>query len=90
MEQILKPKVQVIAALAAATAAKCQQCFTKLRGMAKEVDVSDAEVRAAVDIGERVSDKSRQFMRVFIEEATHGAVRPDAGSGSHAGGCGCQ
>jgi len=89
MEQILDPKVQVIVALGAATAAKCQQCFTKLYGTAKELDVSDAELRAAVDIGERVSGKSQQFMRAFIEETTKGAVRAKAANESSRGGCGC-
>jgi alkylhydroperoxidase/carboxymuconolactone decarboxylase family protein YurZ len=89
MERILEPKVQVIVALGAATAAKCKECFTKLYGTAKELDVSDAELRAAVDIGERVGGKSQEFMRAFIEEATHGAVKAHAASGSDTGGCGC-
>lgn len=89
MEQILEPKVQVIVALGAATAAKCQKCFTKLYATAKDLDVSDAELRAAVDIGERVSGKSQGFMRAFIEETTDGAVRARGSGGSDAGGCGC-
>jgi alkylhydroperoxidase/carboxymuconolactone decarboxylase family protein YurZ len=89
MEQILEPKVQVIVALAAATAAKCQSCFTKLHGMAKELDVTDSELRAAVDIGNRVSQKSHEFMSAFIEETTSGTVRARADEDASAGGCAC-
>ncbi len=85
MEQILEPKVQVIVGLGAATAAKCQKCFVKLRSMAEQLDVTDAEMRAAVEIGVRVSGKSQEYMSAFIEEETEGAVRARSADS----GCGC-
>lgn len=50
MEEIIEPKVQVLIGLGAATAAKCQPCFVRLYAMARELGISDVEVRAAVGL----------------------------------------
>ena len=88
MEQILDPKTQLLVALGAATAAKCQNCFTKLYGLAPNAGISDSEVRAVVAIAAKVSAKSHEFMAAFIEQATRGAVASNAGE-TAGGGCGC-
>jgi alkylhydroperoxidase/carboxymuconolactone decarboxylase family protein YurZ len=88
MEEVLDAKTQLLVALGAATAAKCQHCFTMLYGTAGKLDVSDKEVRAAVAIATKVAAKSRDFMAAFIEEATKGAIPARSGDGAAAG-CGC-
>ncbi len=74
MEEILDPKTQLLVAVGAAAAAKCQKCFTKLYGMAGPAGVSDREIRAALAIAEKVSEKSRGFMAEFIEETRQAFV----------------
>ena len=88
MEEVLDAKTQLLVALGAATAAKCQHCFTMLYGTAGKLDVSDKEVRAAVAIATKVAAKSQDFMAAFIEEVTKGAIPARSGDGAAAG-CGC-
>jgi alkylhydroperoxidase/carboxymuconolactone decarboxylase family protein YurZ len=86
MEQILEPKTQLLVALGAAAAAKCQHCFAKLYGMTDAAGVSAQEVRAAVAIADTVAQKSHGFMSAFIAETTNGAV---AARAAESAGCGC-
>lgn len=86
MNAILDPKVQMLVALGAATAAKCQKCFAKLYGAAADLEVSDAELRAVVGIAQQVVDKSHGFMAEFVCETTNGAVRIGDGAPAR---CGC-
>ena len=74
MEAHLDPKTQLLVALGAAAAAKCQTCFTGLYATASKVEATDREIRAAVAIASKVAAKSRDFMAAFIEETTGGAV----------------
>jgi alkylhydroperoxidase/carboxymuconolactone decarboxylase family protein YurZ len=85
-EPFLDPKTQLLVALGAAAAAKCQNCFTKLYGMVDAVGVTGEEVRAAVAIADTVAQKSRGFMSAFIAETTKGIV---TAHGSRSAGCGC-
>lgn len=82
-EPFLDPKTQLLVALAAAAAAKCQRCFAMLYSSAEQVGASDKEVRAAVAIASKVAAKSREFMAAFIEQTTGGAAAsgPDTGCG---------
>jgi len=90
MEEILDPKTQLLVAVGAAAAAKCQQCFVKLYGMAAETGVSDREIRAALAIAAKVTEKSQRFMAAFIEETTHGAITaPSAGGRPAPSPCAC-
>ena len=90
MEEILDSKTQLLVALGAATAAKCQGCFAKLYGLAADAGVTASEIRAVVAIANTVSTKSGDFMGAFIEETTSGAVpRRKNGSESTPGGCIC-
>ena len=85
MESILDAKTQLLVALGAAAAAKCQHCFATLYGATDKVGVTDGEVRAAVAVATKVGDKSRDFMAAFIAETTRGAIPADATGG----GCAC-
>lgn len=89
METILDPKTQLLVAMGAAVAAKCQTCFAKLYGMVGEVGVSDTEVRAVVAISNKVAHKSRDFMAAFVEQTTKGVVGARMGGAEDAG-CGCR
>jgi hypothetical protein len=89
MEAFLEPKTQLLVALGAAAAAKCQNCFTKLYGSVDTVAASAEEVRAAVAIGMKVAAKSHDFMAAFMDAATGGAVPARPGAEGTAGGCGC-
>ncbi len=85
MEDILDPKTQLLVALAAASAAKCQTCFATLHGAADRVGASEREMRAAVAIATKVAAKAREAMAAFVART--------AGTGpatvAAAGGCGC-
>ena len=89
METILDSKTQVLVALGAAVAAKCQTCFVKLSATAGELDVSDSEIRATVAIANKVAEKSRGFMAAFVEETTAGRVPAAAEPSAATGGCAC-
>jgi alkylhydroperoxidase/carboxymuconolactone decarboxylase family protein YurZ len=85
MEDILDARTQLLIALGAAAAARCQHCFATLYASANKVPVSDREVRAVVDIAMKVAGKAQDFMGAFIEQTTAGAVR----AGESSGGCAC-
>jgi alkylhydroperoxidase/carboxymuconolactone decarboxylase family protein YurZ len=85
MENILDVKTQLLVALGAAVAAKCQHCFATLYSSADTVGATDPEIRAAVAIATKVAAKSQGFMAAFVQQTTHGAV-PATDS---QGGCGC-
>jgi alkylhydroperoxidase/carboxymuconolactone decarboxylase family protein YurZ len=88
MEEFLDAKTQLLVALGAATAAKCQNCFTTLYAAREKVGASDKEVRAAVAIATKVAAKAGDFMAAFIAQTTKGAVPARAGDGaSAAAGC---
>jgi len=70
----LDPKTQLLVALAAAAAAKCQTCFVGLYAKADSVEATDKEIRSAVAIANKVAAKSRDFMSTFIEETTKGSI----------------
>ena len=88
MEEILDPKTQLLVALGAAAAAKCQHCFATLYGVTGQAGVSDKEVRAAVAIAAKVAAKSHNFMAAFIEQTTNGAVPARAAGDGVTAGCG--
>lgn len=73
MDTFLDPKTQLLVALGAATAAKCQHCFATLYGAA------DKEIGAAVAIAAKVSAKSQDFMAAFIDQTTRGGRDQDDG-----------
>jgi AhpD family alkylhydroperoxidase len=50
MEAFLDPKTQLLVALGAAVAAKCQNCFATLYSAADKVGATDKEIQAAVAI----------------------------------------
>jgi alkylhydroperoxidase/carboxymuconolactone decarboxylase family protein YurZ len=78
MEAHLDPKTQLLVALGAAAAARCQTCFAGLYPTACKVEASDREIRAAVAIATKVAAKSQDFMAAFIEETTEGAISAGA------------
>ena len=88
LEPHLDPKTQLLVALGAATAAKCQACFAGLYATANAVEATDKEIRSAVAIANKVAGKSRDFMSAFIEETTKGAVAVPGHEEASAG-CGC-
>ena len=85
MDNILDAKTQLLIALGAAAAARCQHCFATLYGSVEKVGVTDREVRAAVAIAGKVAAKAQDFMAAFIEQTTTGAVP----AGETSGGCAC-
>ena len=89
LEPHLDPKTQLLVALGAAAAAKCQACFAGLYATANSVEATDKEIRSAVAIANKVAGKSRDFMSAFIEETTKGAVRLP-GDGAENVGCECR
>jgi len=78
METHLDPKTQLLVAIAAAAAAKCQACFAGLYASASQVEASDREIRAAVAIAAKVTAKSQEFMAAFIEQTSKGAISTGA------------
>jgi AhpD family alkylhydroperoxidase len=88
MEAFLDPKTQLLVAIAAAVAAKCQNCFVTLYGAADKVGATDKEVQAAVAIATKVTAKSHDFMAAFIEQTTKGTVRTSANEAATTG-CSC-
>jgi AhpD family alkylhydroperoxidase len=74
MELYLDPKTQLLVAIGAAAAAKCQNCFATLYGAANKVGATDKEIGAAVAIAAKVTAKSHEFMATFIEDTTKGKV----------------
>ena len=88
LESHLDPKTQLLVAVGAAAAAKCQACFAGLYATANKVEATDKEIRAAVAIANKVAAKSRDFMAAFIEETTKGAIAPQ-GDEVESVGCGC-
>lgn len=89
MDLYLDPKTQLLVAIGAAVAAKCQNCFVTLYGTANKVGATDKEIGAAVAIATKVTAKSHEFMAAFIDETTKGKV-PAARTGDAAASvCGC-
>ena len=88
LEPHLEPKTQLLVALGAATAAKCQACFAGLYSTADQVGATDVEIRAVVSIADKVAAKSRDFMAAFIAETSEGAVAVRGGE-AKGGGCEC-
>jgi AhpD family alkylhydroperoxidase len=88
MDTFLDPKTQLLVAVGAATAARCQHCFATLYGVADKVGASDKEIGAAVAIAAKVSAKSQHFMGAFIDQTTKGAIKA-AGDDTATAGCGC-
>jgi AhpD family alkylhydroperoxidase len=89
MDFYLEPKTQLLVALSAAVAAKCQNCFATLYSAADKVGATDQEISAAIAIAGKVTAKSHDFMAAFIDHTTKGKV-PAVGAGAAAaGGCGC-
>ncbi len=88
MDTFLDAKTQLLVALGAAAAAKCQHCFSTLYGAADKVGASDKEIGAAVAIATKVSAKSQDFMAAFIDQTTRGAIRTTGPDGAAAP-CGC-
>ena len=88
LEPHLDPETQLLVAVGAAAAAKCQACFAGLYATASKVEATDKEIRAAVAIANKVAAKSRDFMAAFIEETTKGAVAPQRDQAKSVG-CGC-
>lgn len=89
MEPILDSKTQLLVALGAAVAAKCQTCFAKLYDTAGKLGVSDSEIRSVVAIASKVTEKSHQFMAAFIDETTKGTPATAGNPAAAASGCGC-
>ena len=89
LEPHLDPKTQLLVALGAAAAAKCQTCFTGLYATADSVEATDKEIRSAVAIGNKVAAKSRDFMSAYIEETTKGVVTVP-GNDAESSGCECR
>lgn len=88
MEAFLDPKTELLVALGAAVAAKCQNCFATLYSAADKVGATDKEVQAAVAIATKVTAKSHDFMGAFIEQTTKGVVKVGGGAAATTG-CGC-
>ena len=89
MDLFLDPKTQLLVALGAAVAAKCQHCFTTLYGAADKVGATDKEIGAAVAIAAKVAKKSHDFMAAFVEQTTRGTVPAAHDHEAATTGCGC-
>jgi AhpD family alkylhydroperoxidase len=88
MEAFLDPKTQLLVALGAAVAAKCQNCFATLYSAADKVEATDKEIQAVVAIAAKVTAKSHDFMAAFVEQTTKGLVKTKGGEATTTG-CGC-
>ena len=89
MDLYLEPKTQLLVAIGAAVAAKCQKCFVTLYGTADKVGATDKEIGAAVAIAAKVTAKSHDLMMTFIDETTKGRVAAARTGGAAANVCGC-
>ena len=88
MDLYLEPKTQLLVAIGAAVAAKCQNCFATLYGAANKVGATDKEIGAAVAIATKVTAKSHEFMATFVEETTKGKVpAAETADAAASGGC---
>jgi hypothetical protein len=81
----LPPDTQILIAMGSAVAAGCQPCLERLVALAKTEDIEDAQMRAAVTIGQFVKDQPGKHMQELATKLL-GIQLADDGL---AGGCNC-
>ncbi|MBI0582387.1 MAG: carboxymuconolactone decarboxylase family protein [Methanomassiliicoccales archaeon] len=57
-----------LVALAASVAGHCQPCFLHHLGKARELGISDEDIRKAVSIANRISGVGDQRMAEFVDQ----------------------
>lgn len=68
----LSPHTQILIAMGSAMAAGCRPCLNKLVGLAKGEGLDEAEMRAAVTIGQFVKDEPAREMKALAHELLGG------------------
>ncbi len=64
----LPPDTQILIAIGAAVAAGCQPCLKRLVDLARDQALENAQMRAAVTIGQFVKDQPIQEMKALAHE----------------------
>lgn len=63
----MDPKTKELVAIGASVAGRCQPCFRHHLTKAKELGISEADIREAVDFAERIGNAGGQRMDEFVE-----------------------
>jgi AhpD family alkylhydroperoxidase len=63
----MDPKAKELVAIAASVAGRCQPCFRHHLNKAKELGISEVDIREAADLAERIGNAGGQRMGEFVE-----------------------
>ena len=80
----LDPKTQAVIAIGCATAANCTGCLEKTVGIAKELEIGEEEIGAAIEVGRRVRAGAADKLDHFAATVSTTLAEP-----SQAGNGGC-
>ena len=84
-EMILNSRDTVLISIGVSVGINCQPCLQYCVGQAREVGLSEQEIRDAVEVGKMVRRGAAGKMDRYVEELCNGALTvPQA-----AAGCGC-
>ncbi len=64
----MDPRTKELVAIGASIAGHCQPCFRHHISKARELEISEEEIREAVELAERISGVGDQRMAEFVEE----------------------
>lgn len=63
----MNPKTKELVAIAASVAGRCQPCFRHHLTKARELGISEDDIREAVDLAERIGNAGGQRMDEFVK-----------------------
>jgi AhpD family alkylhydroperoxidase len=64
----MDPKTNELVAIAASVAGQCQPCFRHHLTKAKELGISEEDIREAVALSERIGNAGNERMAEFVEK----------------------
>ncbi|OPY31881.1 MAG: Carboxymuconolactone decarboxylase family protein [Methanomassiliicoccales archaeon PtaU1.Bin124] len=64
----MDPKTKEMVALSASVAGRCHPCFKHHLGKARELGISDEEIKAVVDLAKRISEVGNDRMFEFVND----------------------
>lgn len=82
---LIDEKTSMLIAAGAAVAANCEPCLDTIVSRLKAMDVADAAIRRAVEIGQMVKDKPAGRMKALADELTGSNLS----QGGQSDGCSC-
>lgn len=99
MSDVLSTKIAELVAIGASIAANCQPCLKYHFDTAKKAGATDAEISAAIDIGQMVKAKPAEHIRKLANKLVWGKAAeelpkinevPLNTKQENVSGCGCQ